>query len=104
MSFGAVVRKLRTEQKLTLEGLAERTGLTPPYLSTIETDKRDPSISTLRAIAQGLGVSASDLLEEEVGTTTPRAQQVARLFDAAPAEVQEGVYLILKASSRKAKK
>lgn len=47
---------------------------------------------------------AGDLLEDEAATSTARAQLVARLFDAAPADVQDGVYLILKASSRKAKK
>jgi transcriptional regulator with XRE-family HTH domain len=96
MSLGAEVRKRRKAQRLTLEQLAEKTGLTPHYLSTVETDKRDPSVSTLLSLAQGLGVPPGDLLGPTFAAST-QAQDVARLFDAAPREVQEGVFLILRA-------
>lgn len=99
MSLGAEVRKRRKAQKLTLEGLAERAGLTPHYLSTVETDKRDPSVSTLLSLAKGLGVPPGDLLEARVNIS-PQGQTVARLFEAAPAEVQQGVFIILRACAR----
>jgi transcriptional regulator with XRE-family HTH domain len=96
MSFGAEVRRRRKAQKLTLEKLAERAGLTPHYLSTVETGKRDPSVSTLLSLARGLGVPPGDLLEGS-GDVSPQAHNVARLYEAAPPEVQEGVFLILRA-------
>jgi len=39
MSLGEIIRKRRLELKLTLDQLAERTGFSKPYLSTIETGK-----------------------------------------------------------------
>jgi transcriptional regulator with XRE-family HTH domain len=96
MSLGAEVRKRRTAQKLTLEGLSERSGLTPHYLSTLETGKRDPSVSTLLKLARALGVPPGDLLEAPRAVSS-HALTVGRLFDAAPSEVQQGVFMILRA-------
>jgi transcriptional regulator with XRE-family HTH domain len=96
MSLGDEVRKQRHAQKLTLENLSERSGLTPHYLSTVETGKRDPSVSTLLKLARALGVPPGDLLEAPRAVSS-HALTVGRLFDAAPAEVQQGVFMILRA-------
>jgi transcriptional regulator with XRE-family HTH domain len=96
MSLGDEVRKQRHAQKLTLENLSERSGLTPHYLSTLETGKRDPSVSTLLKLAKALGVPPGDLLEAPRAVSS-HALTVGRLFDAAPAEVQQGVFMILRA-------
>src|SRR5580658_8814972 len=96
MMLGSEVRRRRKAQKITLEQLAERTGLTPHYLSTIETGKRNPSVTTLLSLARGLGVPPGDLLGPAVAVSS-QAQDVARLFDAAPPDVREGVFLILRA-------
>jgi transcriptional regulator with XRE-family HTH domain len=102
MSFGAEVRRRRKAQGLTLEQLAERSGLTFSYLSTVETGKRDPSLSTMRALATALGVALGDLLEPAVDISD-QAQTVARLFKVAPPEVQHGVLLILGACAHPSK-
>jgi transcriptional regulator with XRE-family HTH domain len=99
MSLGAEVRRRRKAQKLTLEKLAEKAGLTPHYLSTVETGKRDPSVSTLLALARGLGVPPGDLLVA-AQDISPQAHTIARLFEGAPPEVQEGVFLILRACAQ----
>lgn len=62
-SLGARIRKLRKEQKLTLEALAADR-LTKGMLSQIENDKAKPSIESLQYIAERLGVEASELLEQ----------------------------------------
>lgn len=46
---------------MTLEELAERAGLTPNYVKEIENGHRDPSLSTVFSIAEGLGVEPGDL-------------------------------------------
>jgi transcriptional regulator with XRE-family HTH domain len=56
MDFGKEVRRRREALGLTLEELAERAGLTPNYVGTVETGKRDPSLSTVLALAKGLRV------------------------------------------------
>lgn len=45
-----------------LAEVAERTGLTKSFLSRVERDQASPSLSSLMAICEAMGVSASDLL------------------------------------------
>ena len=67
-SLGARIRKLRKEQKLTLEALAGDR-LTKGMLSQIENDKAKPSMESLEYIAERLHVKASELLEEIAPST-----------------------------------
>jgi transcriptional regulator with XRE-family HTH domain len=53
---------LRRRLGLTLQGMANRSGLTYPTVESIETNKSLPSLKTLDAIAGALQVSASDLI------------------------------------------
>lgn len=39
MSLGSIIRKIRKELNFTLDEIAEKTGFSKPYLSTIETEK-----------------------------------------------------------------
>lgn len=70
------------------------------FLSTVETEKRDPSLSTIQKIAQGLGCQPGELLGQ-IKATSPAAMEIARQFDSASAEIQEGVAIILRASARR---
>ncbi len=67
------LRRRRKRAGLSLRGLAERTGLSPSFLSQIERGGADPSVASLTRIAEGLGVSIADLLpgpaHEEVRTS-----------------------------------
>ena len=60
------IRKLRKKQEITLEKLAELTGLTKGYLSKVERSKKAPPYSTLNRIALALGVDAAFLLGENL--------------------------------------
>ncbi|MFJ4518446.1 helix-turn-helix domain-containing protein [Streptomyces sp. NPDC088816] len=62
--FGTYVRRLREEQELSLELLAERSGLSFRGLIYIEHGRRNPSLLTLLKLASGLSIKASHLLEE----------------------------------------
>ncbi len=64
--IGAQVRRLRTDRGLTLARVGELTGLNVGYLSQVETDKASPSLETLAALADALGVPVSWLLVEAV--------------------------------------
>jgi transcriptional regulator with XRE-family HTH domain len=100
MDFGREVRRRREALGLTLEQLAESSELTPNYIGTIENGKRDPSLSTVLALARGLRVPPAELFGG-VEDLTPAATEAGRLFDAAPPEVQEAVLQILRAVTRK---
>ena len=54
----------RKQRGLTQRALARDAGVSSSMLNEIESRKREPSLSTLRAIAKVLGVDASDLVED----------------------------------------
>lgn len=60
--FGQKVRKLRKQHDWTQVQMAERLGLDRSYLADIERGKRNVSIINLELIAQGFGLTLSQLL------------------------------------------
>ena len=61
-TFGAFVRQKRMEQGLSLRRLAARLGLSPVYMSNIETDRKPaPSQENLDKLAEELRLSKPDL-------------------------------------------
>jgi transcriptional regulator with XRE-family HTH domain len=84
---------------MTIEQLAEKAGLTPNYLGTLEVGRRDPSLSTVLALAKGLSVSPAELVGG-LGKLSPGALEAARLFDGASAELQDIVIRLLRVSQR----
>jgi transcriptional regulator with XRE-family HTH domain len=98
--LGPEVRRRRKAQKLTLEGLAERAELSVHYLSTIETSKRDPSVSTVMKLAKGLGVSPGELLGAR-DDLTPEAIEIGKMIDRSSADVRDAVRVLLKAAARR---
>jgi transcriptional regulator with XRE-family HTH domain len=58
------LRGLRKGRGITLESLAEKTGVTKGFLSQVERGSKAPSISTLMRLAQTLDVHVGDLFDE----------------------------------------
>ena len=56
------IKELRKQKRITLQQLADLTGLTKGYLSKIERAKKAPPYSTLNKIALALNVDAASLL------------------------------------------
>lgn len=54
---GRNVARLRREKGLTQEEVAERSGFSQQYLSSLERGRRNPTVITLYELAQALGVS-----------------------------------------------
>ena len=65
--FGTRVRELRKEKGMTIEELAERSGLTKLQIGRIERGQVNTSIDSCNRIAIALGLSISQLfvLDEE---------------------------------------
>ncbi|MGB3697926.1 MAG: helix-turn-helix transcriptional regulator [Gordonia sp. (in: high G+C Gram-positive bacteria)] len=59
--IGEFIRSQRLSAKVSLRQLAERAGVSNPYLSQIERGLRKPSADVLSQIAKGLRVSAEVL-------------------------------------------
>ncbi|WAJ42859.1 helix-turn-helix transcriptional regulator [Mycobacterium sp. Aquia_216] len=70
--LGARIAKFRKDKGLNLSQLADQSGVSKSYLSTLENSDastqavRRPSAKTLYAIAQALGVTMADLLGRRV--------------------------------------
>ena len=79
--LGERLRRLRGERGWRLEDLSERTGLSRAYLSRLEGGERQPSLSSLFAMARAYDVSLSSLFEPE-----PEAEDlvVVRAVDGTP--------------------
>jgi len=65
LRLGEKIRKLRQERRLTLQELADLTGLSKPLLSQIENDLVIPPLATLLKISKGLKVGIHFFFEEE---------------------------------------
>ena len=56
------VKVWRNYRGMAQQELAEKAGISVPYLSQLETGKRKGSLDVLNSIARGLGVSLDDLV------------------------------------------
>jgi transcriptional regulator with XRE-family HTH domain len=65
MKIGKKIKELRTLNNLTQEELASRSELTKGYISQLENDLTEPSISTLVDIVNALGTNLSDFFKEQ---------------------------------------
>src|SRR5689334_10605997 len=61
-AIGFRIRELRQLRALTLQELADVSGLSTSMLSLVERGRASPSIGSLIVIASALGVTMSDLL------------------------------------------
>jgi transcriptional regulator with XRE-family HTH domain len=69
--IGRAITVLRHELGLNRKELAERSGISYPFLSEVEGGKKSPSSKTVRAIADALGVRVHQLLEVAEGLRSP---------------------------------
>ena len=59
------IRRFRELSGFSQEELAEKAGISLPFLGALERGEKWPSPSTLAGIAHGLGVNAHDLMKPE---------------------------------------
>jgi len=75
MQLGKKIRELRFRRGLTVQQLAELSGLSKGFISQVENERTSPSLATLRDLARALNTSVAYLVVED---------------DAAPHIVREG--------------
>ena len=64
MEIGEKIKRLRVQNSLTQEELADRCELTKGFISQLERDLTSPSIATLSDILEGLGTNLKDFFNE----------------------------------------
>lgn len=61
MKIEILVKEIRLKQNMTLETLAELSGISKGHLSKIERQERAPKLSTMIMIAKALNVDIEEL-------------------------------------------
>lgn len=56
MDLGSQIKNIRKQKGLTQAEFALSIGITQTYLSQIEGNLKEPNLSTLKAISEGLGI------------------------------------------------
>ncbi len=79
-ALGTAVKRRREELGLTQEALSLRAELHQRWISNVENGKRNPSYGSLRRLAGGLELSASELiaLAEQIETGQLHANAASR--------------------------
>ncbi|MFI6684520.1 helix-turn-helix domain-containing protein [Streptomyces sp. NPDC050485] len=70
LRVGVAVRRLRRSLGLTLAVVAERSGLSVPFLSQIENERARPSARSLQRVADALNTTVGDLYDAADCTRT----------------------------------
>jgi transcriptional regulator with XRE-family HTH domain len=81
---GKRIRSLRLQRGFSIRQLAERCGLSHPFLSATEKGKTSPSVSSLKKILDVLGISLSEFFQEppDVGSVAfYKANELTELAD-----------------------
>ena len=61
--FGKALRKIRLKNGLSQGDIAKKLGVHRSHISGLERGKRNPSLLTIKKMAQTLGVQAKNLVE-----------------------------------------
>ncbi len=61
--IGARLRAARTAQRMTIETVAGKTGLTKGFISRLERDEASPSVASLVAVCEAIDLRVGDLFD-----------------------------------------
>ncbi len=63
-AIGAAITALRADARLSQKTLAERSGLSPSWISKLESGTHEPTYESMRSLARGLGVPIAKLAKD----------------------------------------
>ena len=69
--FGHAIRRQRSRLGITQEELSQRSGLHRTYIASVERGARNPTLKSVLRIAEGLEISAGDLLCFDTPSSAP---------------------------------
>ena len=64
MNLGSLLRHHRKDKKLTLKAVAEGAGVSEGFMSQVENNVKSPSVGTLMKICEAMGLNAGELMEQ----------------------------------------
>jgi transcriptional regulator with XRE-family HTH domain len=78
-NLGETLRRLRRVARLSLRGLAEKTGFSASFLSQVENGQASPSLASMERIALALGMTMGQIFE---GAERPKSPTVITRVEA----------------------
>ena len=91
-AFGKRLRDIRRRKDMTQERLADLSGLSIQYIGEIERRKRNPSLTSIEALAKALGMTVSDFFDLEQFQVSPEEMK-AKLVDQISRADEESIRL-----------
>ncbi len=79
--IGKRIKKLRLEQKISLDTMANETGLKKPMIKAIESGTQRPSVGTLLQISKALCIDSNLLLKEADDVREKRSMAYTKRTD-----------------------
>ncbi len=76
---GPRIKTVRQARRMTIESLAEASGLTKSFLSKVERGKSTPSVAALLRIASALEISLASLFENSATRYIVRSENLPRI-------------------------
>ena len=76
VQLGAAIRAAREARGLSLREVARRVGVSPSFVSQVETGKANPSVGTLYSLVGVLGTSLDELMGEASPNGTPGPEPI----------------------------
>jgi len=106
LTVGERIRLIRKGQGLSQEVLAEKAGVSAPYLGFVERGQKQITLVTLKQIADALGVDVAVLFEgcTAKGKKSPAEAEILALNEAARAMVLEDLKFLRKMAEKLAKR
>lgn len=100
-ALAAALKRLRGAAGLSQAALAERANLSTQHIAALEQCRREPSLATLDALSEALGVAIPDLFVARASTRRRATQgdsEIYRLADAlaglSPAQRARGLAIL----------
>ena len=79
--IGKKIRKIRLDKKISLDFMANETGLTIDFIKLVESGKQTPSVGNLLQISRALGIDSGFLLKEQEESNANREKAYSRRTD-----------------------
>jgi len=75
MKIGKTLKLIRILKGLKQKDLADKLGISPNYLSCVENDKREPSLSFIKLVSKELDVPVGFLFLDNIDESTMSEEQ-----------------------------
>jgi quercetin dioxygenase-like cupin family protein len=81
VSLGKKIKKVRLDKSITLDFIANETGMKKAYIKEIESGQEIPSVGTMIQLSRALGIDSNALLKQEKETTSKRKKAHTKRTD-----------------------